>query len=96
MTRSHDCYIHNDIVIITIKRGYHMSATQLSNRTLLGVGEFSPLPSPLELPRTAHWLDIARPIHRFFAHPLTIAIGWGIVFLLSALVAYGWLMVVSL
>jgi hypothetical protein len=73
-----------------------MSATQLSiaPRLALRVGEFSPVPLPLPIPRPAHWLDIARPIYRLLAHPLTMAIVWGVVFILSAAVAYGWLLVV--
>jgi uncharacterized protein (DUF2062 family) len=65
-------------------------------RLALGVGEFSPVPQILPIARPLHWLDIARPIYRFFANPLTMAIVWGAVYILSALVACGWLLVVML
>jgi hypothetical protein len=68
----------------------------LAPRLALGVGEFSPVTVLLPIARPAHWLDVARPIYRFFAHPLTMVLVWGAVFVLSALTAYGWLMVVSL
>jgi hypothetical protein len=71
-----------------------MSATSLS--VPLVTGEFSPVPLSLPIARPWHWLDLARPIYRWFAHPLTMALVWGAVFLLSAVIAYGWLMVVTL
>jgi hypothetical protein len=46
--------------------------------------------------RPAHWLDIARPIYRFFAHPLRCTLGWFGVFLLAMLGCYGFLLVVML
>jgi hypothetical protein len=75
-----------------------MSATlQTNSRIALSIGEFSPVTvPPLPIARPAHWLDIARPVYRLLARPLTMAIVWVAVFLLSAATAYGWLMVVAL
>jgi hypothetical protein len=50
----------------------------------------------LPLPRPAHWLDLARPIYRFFAHPVTMAVAWTGVFLLSAFSCWMLLMIVLL
>jgi hypothetical protein len=74
-----------------------MSATLLTvPRLALGIGEFSPVPELLPIPRPAHWLDLARPIFRFLAHPLTMAIAWVAVFLLSAFSCWMLLMIVLL
>jgi hypothetical protein len=67
-----------------------------TSSTALSVREFSPVLFPVSVPPPAHWLDVARPIYRFFAHPLTMALGWTAAFLLSALCCYGWLLVVML
>ena len=67
----------------------------LQNLSRLGIGELSPMPEPRCF-RPAHWLDVARPIYRLFAHPLTMVIVWGAVFVLSALISLGWLLVVLL
>jgi len=65
-------------------------------RSLLGTGEFSPVPQLLPIARPWHWLDLARPIYRLMAHPLTMALGWGVVFLLASFSFWAALMVALL